>query len=877
MRIFRLRLSNYRGIEKADISFHTKGITVIEGPNEAGKTSLAEAIGILFEYVDSTKHRSVEAIKPVHRDAGSEIELHAETGPYVFTYTKRFHKRPETLLTITKPRTENLTGREAHERADAILRETIDVDLWRALHVLQGAEIRQVDFSRQTSLSAALDKAAGGHSADPNEESLFEVVKDEYGLYFTERGLEKKELQEARKQVEDAQTALSHTQQQLTDLEGDIDRVARLQIELAGLDKQEQELQKTVIEHEKVLQQISTLETELETARLKFESQRKSQEAAECDKKARQDLIAALHNAQQESVTLVDANASADKTSQNAQDNLTKAELAARDNENRRKTAEATLNLCRADFDYLNDKLHLEQMKERKERIDQARDQAALAQELLKTNHVDDDQLNKIQELERALDIAKAQLTAGAPSLNLKALTSLNFQIDDVPEQLDTNETTTLPVSDRVRVTIPNIIDIHVTAGASAADLARTVEKAKDILVRVCNSVAIANPDEARTAHRARREALRQIEYKDQIEHDNLRDLSYHQLESKIASLSKTIPAYLLQRPSEPPLLLDLESLRSTLREAEHSVARAASQWEAARTDVETARKVRDQLRLKHQELRVQLDLKTTDIKRAEDNLLSARTQVSDDALETNLKKACAETQFWQDKVRSAEDTLTKKGPDRVKTMAQTAKGSLETIHDKSKDIQQDLTEVRARLNVFGEDGLHEKLQVAKTRAEHLHQEHVAMRRRATAAKLLFETLREERDKARRAYVAPLQHRIEQLGRLLFNDTFQVEVTNDLRIATRTLNGITVPFDSLSGGTKEQLCLIVRLACAIIVAKSGGAPLILDDTLGYTDPERLKFMGTLLAKAGQECQIIILTCVPDRYSNIGAASIVRLG
>ena len=61
------------------------------------------------------------------------------------------------------------------------------------------------------------------------------------------------------------------------------------------------------------------------------------------------------------------------------------------------------------------------------------------------------------------------------------------------------------------------------------------------------------------------------------------------------------------------------------------------------------------------------------------------------------------------------------------------------------------------------------------------------------------------------------------------------------------------------------------------VSKGGGAVLILDDALGYTDRERLKLMGAVLAKAGKECQIIILTCVPDRYSNIGDATVVRLG
>ena len=93
MKFIRLRVANYRGIAAAEVKFGPTGITLVQGPNEAGKTSLGEAIGLLFEYLDSSKHRNIEAIKPVHRDEGPEIELQAESGPYAFTYFKRFHKR----------------------------------------------------------------------------------------------------------------------------------------------------------------------------------------------------------------------------------------------------------------------------------------------------------------------------------------------------------------------------------------------------------------------------------------------------------------------------------------------------------------------------------------------------------------------------------------------------------------------------------------------------------------------------------------------------------------------------------------------------------------------------------------------------------------
>ena len=114
MRYKRLKVCNYRGIEELEVSFAESGITLIQGPNEIGKTSLSEAIGVLFEYYDNSKNRAVEATKPVDRDVSPEIELEAESGPYAFTYSKRFYKKAATSLSITSPKPENLTGREAH-------------------------------------------------------------------------------------------------------------------------------------------------------------------------------------------------------------------------------------------------------------------------------------------------------------------------------------------------------------------------------------------------------------------------------------------------------------------------------------------------------------------------------------------------------------------------------------------------------------------------------------------------------------------------------------------------------------------------------------------------------------------------------------------
>jgi hypothetical protein len=53
-------------------------------------------------------------------------------------------------------------------------------------------------------------------------------------------------------------------------------------------------------------------------------------------------------------------------------------------------------------------------------------------------------------------------------------------------------------------------------------------------------------------------------------------------------------------------------------------------------------------------------------------------------------------------------------------------------------------------------------------------------------------------------------------------------------------------------------------------------PVVIDDALGYSDPDRLERLGAVLAEAGRDAQVLVLTCVPERYRAVGTAKAVRL-
>lgn len=878
MKFLHLRIANYRGTESAEVPFAPGGITLIQGPNETGKTSLAEAIQLLFIYPDSSKAEDVKAIRPVHRDEGPEIELHAQSGPYEFKYFKRFYKKPETKLTITRPKPENHTGREAHDRANSILGETLDVSLWRALAIQQGAGIEQPDLTKQTSLSAALDRAAGGNAADPREEDIFEKVHEEYTRYYTERDAEKKELKEASAALPKAQEQVSQIEKAIKDLEADIDRTAKLQDELKELKSREAGLEQQVSHYSALLEDIKVLESSLEKARFKLETTKTSEQMAQREQKARQDLIEAVAKAGKAYSKIELSSAQSLTLLSQAEEKFAAAEKSFDDVDHRKKEAETLAILRRNDFDHFSNKLHMEQLKERKDRIDNARNDAAKAEETLKHNKVKDATLKKIQDAEKELIAALARLETGAPSVVLQCLGECRLSVDGSESVLGKDEIKTILVAERSTIVIPDIMSIEVKAGSSIEGLSRKLEEAALALEKLCKAAGVNNADDARSAFEERQEASRKITNKAQIEKENLRDLTYDQLDRKLLDLQQTVPDYLASRTSDPPICLNLEAAKKEWSNSMESFKVINDELENKKHLYERARRLRDDLNTRNREIKVEHALIAKTLENAREALDKARANCLDDKLDANLVGAGRAVADETSNVKEAAASLNAKNPERVKELADTAKESLKTTQVRRRAANTELTEVQTRLKIHGEEGLHEQLNMALANLNHRELENRSLFRRAGAARLLLDIMREERDMARKAYIRPIKEKVEKLCHLVFDGSCEVDISDDLQIVSRTMDNITVPFEYLSAGAKEQLSLIFRLACSMIVANDGdGTPIVLDDALGYTDSDRLPLMGAVFAKAAKECQIVILTCVPNRYSNVGAATIIPIG
>lgn len=705
MKYKKLRIRNYRGVDSSEIAFELHGVTLVQGPNEIGKTSLGEAIGILFEFPDSSKHSAVMAVRPVHRDAGSEIELEAESGLYKFVYSKRFHKKPETKLVVTTPKSENHTGREAHDRAMSILTETLDVNLWKALTIQQGVAIEQPDLANQQSLSAALDRAAGGIPTDQIEEGLFEKVSDEFGRYFTAKSQEKISLKQSREQSEQAQRCVDEIEQKLRELDQDTDSAARLESELRILRERETLLTREQDEQRELLREIIALEGQVSQVKLRLESSEKSAELASKERGSRNELIKSVEEAIKEHQVLFHSSQDWIATFDRVEKELADAQTAFQIANGERKSADALAAIRRSDFDYYNNFLFLEQLRERKARIDKSRKDAAFAEEVLSSTTVSEETLKEIEASERLLLTATARLESAAPSVRLKGLSDTGLQIDNVDFTIANNEVRELPVSDRLRLVVPKCIEIEVNAGSSIDKLTSDVKEAEAAINGACRAASVDSPEAARSAFSKCQEASKKIDEKQRVEKENLRDLTYDQLTDKLIRLEQTVPAYRVSRNNEPAIAKDLSTAKAALELAQSKQEECQEKWEWAQTSVDAARIVRDELSKEHETARVNLRSLKNNLEQLQNRLAGAREKESDEAIENTWKLATEAVTAAREAVETAEQSLKAKNPDKVKTLAETASSSLVTTKKRRESAQTELTQVQTRLKIQGEEG----------------------------------------------------------------------------------------------------------------------------------------------------------------------------
>ncbi|KKN13389.1 hypothetical protein LCGC14_1006780, partial [marine sediment metagenome] len=133
----------------------------------------------------------------------------------------------------------------------------------------------------------------------------------------------------------------------------------------------------------------------------------------------------------------------------------------------------------------------------------------------------------------------------------------------------------------------------------------------------------------------------------------------------------------------------------------------------------------------------------------------------------------------------------------------------------------------------------------------------------------LWNLLKEKRQALTRRLQAPLQKHLDHYLSVLFPDA-SLEVDENLMPGTFSRGSELGRMAELSFGAREQMGLISRLAYADLLQEAGRPTLIiLDDTLVHSDAERLEGMKRILFDAATRHQILLFTCHPENWRDLG--------
>lgn len=174
--------------------------------------------------------------------------------------------------------------------------------------------------------------------------------------------------------------------------------------------------------------------------------------------------------------------------------------------------------------------------------------------------------------------------------------------------------------------------------------------------------------------------------------------------------------------------------------------------------------------------------------------------------------------------------------------------------------------QIRAQADTAVEEAWQEasdKLAAAQKRLAGLEREVALLTR-------LRDVLEAARAEARDHYFAPVMGELRPLLGLLFEDATVTFDEETLLPRTVSRNGLEEPVGVLSGGMREQLAVLTRLAFARLLAKDGQpAPVILDDALVYSDDDRIERMFDALHRQASNQQIIVFSCRQRAFAQLG--------
>lgn len=871
MRLTEIQLRQFRQFD-AGISIDglAPGINVFHGPNESGKSTLVQAIRAAFFERHSSS--TLSALQPWSDSAAApEVSLKFDFNGRRYHLVKRFVRQKRCDLTVDG---QNLNGDEAEQHLAQMMgfamppRGASRPEHWGIpglLWVEQGSG-HQLDASvahASEHLQGILNDAMG-QVASSDGDMILQKVEERLARLLTRATAaptqDYRKAIETQQQLQSQLAALDTTIQNYRD---QIDQLASLQAD-QDRDNAEQPwraLRQNELAAREQLAEVNAMR----------DQQKREKDALEVCSKTQTLLHQQLEGFQQQTLALRTRESEFARQRDVYQqlssqtDALQQALRAASDAHDQvrellRRSREAQQRRDKKD--------RLMQLTAEVARLREHRDQAVQTQRLLLEDgqraealRISPEALNQLRTLDTQLQSLQIRQQAVATRLQFKLAPGQVISLDDIPvtgqaEHLLLNEAT---------LTIPGVGHLRIIPGGDdVAGLAREHDRLHEEWQASLHASAVTSLEQAQQ---------RAADY-----HDMTAKIRQHQAVLKLhapdglAALEQRLDTLMAQRQAmqedydalvpgseSDPDADDVQTVQVNAQEAEHYLKVCENAQQEHLVATATAKAAMDAAERELQQAQATI----SDARRAQTEQQTLQRLHEERAQQAMLKQRIATLQARIDAVR----------PDILEQDITRYSQSAAQLQEANAERERKIRELKGRLQALGAQGLEEQRDALASQLAATDRRVDEFSRNAAALTLLHALLQQKRQALTRQLHAPLKQRLVHYLDVLFDTPThraQLTIGDDLMPASLTRQDAQAELRDLSFGAREQLGLISRLAYADLLKDAGRPTLImLDDALVHSDVSRLGSMKRILFDAAARHQILLFTCHPDNWRDVG--------
>jgi energy-coupling factor transporter ATP-binding protein EcfA2 len=896
LQLTRLRVAELRRFrEPFELANLQPGLNVFSGPNEAGKSTLVRALRAAF--FERHRSTSVDDLRPYGDSAATpSIELDFLINGVPHRLSKSFLGKKRCELFIGPQRLEGVEAEDALAEklgfqfaAKGASREEhwgIPGLLWMeqgAAQAVEGPVLHAADHLRK-----ALERSLGEVAASGGDEVVAQVRRLHDEL-LTSTGRPKAALQKAHEEAADSSARVAALQQAVQDQRAQVDRLRLLRdahaadqasAPWAALRAQQAAAQQQLQACEALARDRERLQERLRQAQGLRSLLAQQLGAAEAQAQSLQVRQAALEAAERQHEQATAQEALAQRTEAAASDTRRRAREAlalARQEDNRRVLARQVADAG----------TRAAELAALLQRASAEHERALRLQQEAAPLHINPRELKQLREQQARLQELHIRQAAVA--------TRLQFELQP-GAQLTLGEETLAGCTERLLLTpttlqLPGMGRLHIAPGGhDLAELAQAQAQLQDEHQALLQRLGLASSAEAEA--RAQAHAQRCAEAQAATQALALlapQGLDVLRGEQQTAQAREAEARAALAQLPPPPSSEEATAATSTTAsptasltasptaslalpaalplpqaEAAHEAARQAAEaatrtLQAARTALAHAASQREAAQREHQALQTLLQDPTRQAQ------LAARQR--------ELVEATALEHTLQAEAGTLAAQMAAARPDILRQDVQRFGRSADEAEQQQRARERDILQLETTLAGAGADGLEETLERERSTLARAQRRAAELQARAEALQFLLQRLEARRQALTQRLQAPLQQRLAHYLPLLLP---AASLAVDERLVPGALSrpGARGPeaaaFETLSFGAREQMGVIARLAYADLLQAAGRPTLlVLDDALVHSDAERLAAMKRVLFDAAQRHQVLLFTCHPEHWRDMG--------